>query len=95
MEYNKIGYMEYSNAFVRGYNENVYNDGENKLDVKDVDFSSMESIGYYDGNSYAEYVKDTFQVMSITQEQIIAEIDKRHTWAMERCIKEETSKGLR
>ncbi len=92
MEYSKAGYMEYANGFVRGYNENVYNDEGNKLYVKDVDFSSMESIGYYDGNSYAEYVKDTF--MSITQEQLIAEIDKRHTLAMERCIKEETSKGL-
>lgn len=97
MENNKIEYMKYSNAFVCGYRDNVYCDAINVLSEDSVDYSNMESIGYYDGSCYAEYIVNTFQTMSVTSEQLMAEIDKRYTNALKKCneLENETSKGLR
>lgn len=92
-EYNVNEFMEYSENFKRGYNENIYCGAINVLSEDSVDYSNMESIGYYDGSCYAEYIVNTFQTMSVTSEQLMAEIDKRHTKALEKFV--ESGKGLR
>lgn len=96
-EYNVNEFIEYSVNFKRGYNENIYCNATNVPDTETVDFSNMSSVGYYDGCCYAKYVVDTFQTMSISSEQLIAEIDKRYTNALKKCneLEEETSKSLR
>ena len=65
---------KYAEGFIKGMRLNSY---------PDLDLSSMESIGRYDGYQYKEYIELTGQE-EIKQEQLIAVIDKYHTQALKR-----------
>ena len=78
------GLNEYARSFRNGLNYVLY-DSSNTDRVEPVlEESSIESIGYYDGYNYGEYLEMTGQTMSVSSEQIIAEIDKHHTRALDR-----------
>lgn len=69
-----LGIEEYTKGFMNG----MWCDSSPNLDL-----SSMESIGCYDGYQYKEYTELTGQE-EIKQEQLIAVIDKYHTQALKR-----------
>lgn len=79
-----LGLEEYSRAFKEGYTYVLYDSEPETRQVPSLDKTSLESIGYYDGYNYGEYLETTSQTMSISHEQLIAEIDKRHTKALEK-----------
>ncbi len=79
-----LGLQEYAMAFRNGLNYVLY-DSEQETRVEPVlDVKSLQSIGYYDGYHYGEYLEICSQTMSISNEQLIAEIDKRHTRAIDK-----------
>lgn len=78
------GLFEYTEAFREGLNYVLYYSDVETRETPILDESSLESIGYYDGFNYGEYLEMTRQTMSITQEQLIAVIDKNHTQALKK-----------
>lgn len=75
---------EYANAFKKGMNYILYGSDAQTRELVTLDVSNMESIGYYDGYQYGEFLELTCQTMSISDEQLIAVIDKYHTQALKR-----------
>lgn len=79
-----LGFNEYADAFKKGLNYVLYDsEKENRKEPK-IDNSSLTSIGYYDGYQYGEYCEIVGTSMSISQEQLLAVIDKYHTQALEK-----------
>ena len=79
-----LGMKEYADAFKKGMNYVLYDsDIEDRMEPI-LDLSDFVSIGYYDGYTYGEYLEQTGQTMSTSQEQLIAVIDKYHTQALKR-----------
>ena len=77
-----LGLEEYARSFKKGLNYVLY---DSKIETRvepTIDKSNIESIGYYDGYTYGEYLEMTGQTMSIKSEQLIAQIDKQHTRAL-------------
>lgn len=85
-----LGIEEYANAFKNGMNYVLYDSDVEDRVTPTVNFSNMESIGYYDGFHYGEYLEATGQTMSVSQEQLIAVIDKYHTQALKRYTQNNT-----
>lgn len=81
------GLNEYSKSFKKGLNYVLYDSEEETRIEPILDESSIESIGYYDGYNYGEYLERTGQTMSVSSEQLIAEIDKHHTRALDKYNK--------
>lgn len=79
-----LGLEEYTNAFKNGMNYVLYGSDVEDRVTPTVDLNNMKSIGYYDGFHYGEYLETTGQTMSVSQEQLIAVIDKYHTQALKR-----------
>lgn len=78
-----FGIKEFTQAFKKGLNYVLY-DSEIETRVEPIlDKGNLESIGYYDGYQYGEYLEMTGQTMSVSQEQLIAVIDKYHTKALD------------
>lgn len=77
-----LGLEEYAEGFKKGYTYVLYESEPESREEKQLDKSDLESIGYHDGYNYGEYLELTGQTMSISREQLIAEIDKRHTKAL-------------
>ena len=77
-----LGLEEYAKGFKKGYTYVLYESESESRQEPALDKTSLESIGYYDGYNYGEYLERTGQTMSISPEQLIAEIDKRHTKAL-------------
>lgn len=75
---------DYVHAFNKGMNYVLYDSDEQTREFPTLDLSSMESIGYYDGYQYGEFLCLTSQIMSISDEQLFAVIDKNHTQALKR-----------
>lgn len=76
-----LGLEEYAEAFKRGLNYVLYGSNQNR-EIPTVDNGNLESLGYHDGYVYGEYCEMTGQAMSISQEQLIAVIDKSHSRAL-------------
>lgn len=79
-----LGLNEYTVAFKQGLNYVLYDSEKETRKEPKIDNSSLTSIGYYDGYQYGEYCEMVGISMSISQEQLIAVIDKYHTQALER-----------
>jgi len=78
-----LGLEEYSRGFKEGYTYVLYDsEPDTRKKQRELVKSDIESIGYHDGYEYAEYLELTSQTMSISHEQLVAEIDKRHTNAL-------------
>ena len=77
-----LGLEEYTQGFKKGYTYVLYDSEPETRQEQPLDKTNLESIGYHDGYNYGEYLEITGQTMSISQEQLIAEIDKRHTKAL-------------
>jgi len=77
-----LGLEEYTKGFMNGRNYVLYQSELESRQEPTLDKANLESIGYYDGYNYGEYLERTGQTMSISPEQLIAEIDKRHTKAL-------------
>lgn len=77
-----FGLEEYAESFRKGLNYVLYDSEQEKRIEPVLNEKSLESIGYYDGYQYGEYLEMTGQTMSIKSEQLIAEIDKQHTRAL-------------
>lgn len=75
---------EYAYAFKKGMNYVLYGSEGQTRKFPTLDASSMESMGYYDGYQYGEFLELTCQTMSISDEQLLAVIDKNHTQALKR-----------
>lgn len=73
---------KYEEAFKRGWNYVLYGSEKETREQPQLDKSNLESIGYYDGYQYGEYCEMAGLTMSISQEQLIAVIDKYHTNAL-------------
>ena len=84
-----LGLEEYAKGFKKGLHYVLYESEEGERKIPILDKSNLESIGYYDGYQYGEYLERTGQTMSISGEQLIAEIDKRHTTALKTYMKNE------
>ena len=78
------GLNEYSINFKQGYNDTRFEDFDDVifLDEPPVDYSSLSSIGYYDGYMYGIYLVKTFQTNNV--HNLEAVIDKYHTQALKR-----------
>ncbi len=76
-------FQQYNLSFRKGYRDSLYEFPYNEDYLKN-DYSNFAYMGYYDGYEYGQYCKDTFQTMSISDEQFMAEIDKRHTQALKK-----------
>lgn len=74
----------YAEAFREGLNYFLYCSDITTREKPILDESNLESIGYYDGFNYGEYLEMTRQTMSISQEQLMAVIDKNHTQALKK-----------
>lgn len=79
-----IEIVKYANAFRLGKDYYLYGREEENKIPSIVDFSNIELIGYHDGYHYGEYLEGTGQTMSISAEQLIAEIDKHYTQALKK-----------
>lgn len=84
-----LGLEEYTKEFKKGLNYVLYDSEQESRIEPTLDESNLESIGYYDGYQYGEYLELTGQTMSISAEQLMAEIDKRHTKALDKYRKYE------
>lgn len=82
-----FGIEEYAKAFKNGMNYVLYDSEEYNREVSNLNEDSMESIGYCDGYQYGEFLERTGQTMSISDEQLIAVIDKYHTQALKKYYK--------
>lgn len=82
-----LGLEEYAKSFKKGLNYVLYDSEPETRDEPILNENDLESIGYYDGYQYGEYLEMTGQTMSIKQEQLMAEIDKRHTRALDKYNK--------
>jgi hypothetical protein len=76
------GFNEYTNAFKKGLNYVLYSDYEKRVEPT-LDKGNIESIGFNDGYIYGEYCERTGQTMSISQEQLIAVINKAYSRAID------------
>ena len=74
--YNNEDFINYQNAFRKGYNYVLYGSEEENRKTPTVNFNDLESTGYYNGFQYGEYCEITSQTMSISDTQLIAIIDK-------------------
>ncbi len=79
-----LGYMEYEKSFKKGLSYVLYQSQEENRIAPEFRCESMEKLGYYDGYQYGEYLELTGQTKSISQEQLLAVIDKYHTKAYAR-----------
>lgn len=75
---------EYAEAFKKGFNYVLYGSSEETREEPILDESSVESSGYYDGFQYGIYCERVGISMSISDENLIAVIDKHHWQAMKR-----------
>ncbi len=82
------GLNEYTIAFKNGLNYVLYGSDEETRIEPTLDKSDIKSIGYNDGYHYGIYLEITSQTMSVSDEQLIAEIDKYHTSALNRYSEE-------
>lgn len=76
-----LGYFEYEKAFKKGLSYILYQSNGRDRVAPEFSCESLEKLGYYDGYQYGEYLELTGQTMSISQEHLLAEIDKHHTQA--------------
>ena len=81
--YNNEDFINYQNAFRKGYNYVLYGSEEDDRKTPTVNFNDLESIGYCNGFQYGEYCEITSQTMSISDTQLIAIIDKSFSRALE------------
>lgn len=81
-----LNIIEYARAFKDGMNYVLNGSSEQDRIESDLYLSSIVSvIGYHDGYHYGEYLERTGQTMSISAEQLMAEIDKHYTQALKKC----------
>lgn len=80
---------QYAESFRRGLYRFLYTD-EGNCQMPMMNKGSLASIGYYDGYQYGEYLEITGQTMSISDEHLMAVIDKCHTQAFHKYKENET-----
>ena len=77
-----LGLEEYARGFTQGLNYVLYKSTKEDREVPVIDERDLTSIGYYDGFNYGEDLERIHMTMGISNEQLVAEIDKRHTRAI-------------
>ena len=83
------GLEEYARAFKKGLHEALYGVEQDLESEQNSDNSKLASIGYSDGYDYGNYLKITGQEdIDLSDEQLMAEIDKWHTSALNRYSEE-------
>ena len=81
---NKTMYFKYDKEFRKGLDDARYAADEELLTSPEVDNSSIESIGYYDGFEYGKYCVMTGNRYEIKEENLIAVIFKGYDRAVEK-----------
>lgn len=82
MSFDYKEFIEFSDSFKKGYKYVLWNSTEENRENPTVNMADINSIGYNLGFQYGEYCELTSQTMSISQEQMIAIIDKSYTRAL-------------
>ena len=80
---NKGTFFDYCKNFRNGLNETRYASEEELLKCIEVDYSNIESIGYYDGFEYGKYCVMAGMRYDVKEEHIIAVIYKGYNHAIE------------
>lgn len=76
-EYNREYDIEYRTGFLAGYNFNIMI--EDLGDVIELDAESLYSLGYHDGQNYAEYCKIAGLAKDLKQENLEAQIGRAYS----------------
>lgn len=74
--------IKYYEEFKKGYYYVLFDSDENNRKIPIVDYSDLNSIAYNSGFQYGEYCELTSQTMSVSQEQLLAVMDKSYTRAL-------------
>lgn len=76
-------FYEYEQAFKQGLNAILLGDSSDRIEPL-LDLGDFKSIGYHDGYHYGKYCEIVGLSMCISNEQLMATIDKYHTQALKR-----------